>query len=122
MTQHDLVVASGTSHNSLSRVENGQVLPNLATLNRLLTALDCELSLTGIGEVAALRERVAALEATLRALQVGGVDAVLASENRQLRTALDALARQRVVTHDLIDQARAACTTTLIPLPERTAA
>jgi transcriptional regulator with XRE-family HTH domain len=121
MTQQDVVDASGTSHNNLSRIENSQVLPNLATLNRLLDALECEMTLTEIGEVPALRARVADLEATLRAVQ-GGVDTALATENRQLRAALDALARQPVLTHDLIDQARAACTTTLIPLPERNAA
>jgi transcriptional regulator with XRE-family HTH domain len=121
MTQQNVVDASGTSPNNLSRIENSQVLPNLATLNRLLDALECEMALTEIGEVPALRARVADLETTLRAVQ-GGADTALATENRQLRAALDALARQPVLTHDLIDRARAACTTTLIPLPERTAA
>jgi transcriptional regulator with XRE-family HTH domain len=114
LTMRGLAEVSGVSTNNICRIESGRVRPNLTTLARLLDALGCDLAVVSPGEVEALRARVAELEQA--------TNPVLESENRRLWTALNALARQPHLTHDLIDQARAACATTLIPLTERTAA
>jgi transcriptional regulator with XRE-family HTH domain len=84
MTIRALAERAGLGHNTVWKAEHGSV-PDAPTLAALLSVLGCELTLNRPGEVSALR-----------------------SQNRCYREALDALARQPVLTHDLIDQARAA--------------
>lgn len=84
LTIRALADRTGLGHNTVWKAEHGTV-PDAPTLAALLAALGCDLVLTRPGEVEALR-----------------------AQNRCYRTALDALARQPVLTHDLIDQARAA--------------
>lgn len=122
LTQVELAERAGVGKNTVFRAECG-TLPGGPALAALIAALGCEVTLTEPGEIEALRARLAQLEALVaaqrEALSWQSLKAVRA-ENRRLWDVLNALARQEELTHDLIDQARAAASGT--PAYERTAA
>lgn len=111
LSQPQLAARAGVAAKTVFRAEHGSI-PNGPTLAALLAALDREVVLARPGELETLRARIAELEHAVAAAEWA------MAQNRRYEAAFAALARQEVLTHDLIDQARTACT----PSIERTAA
>jgi transcriptional regulator with XRE-family HTH domain len=101
ISQRELARRGGISNRTVSMTELGRV-PSISIAETILAVLGCELAVVERGEVEVLRARVAELEA--RATSVHD----LRAQNRRYEEAFAALARQPVLTHDLIDEARAA--------------
>lgn len=113
LSQPQLAARAGVSTKTVWRAELGTI-PNAPTLTALLAALDREVVLARPGEMETLRARIAELEHAVAAAEWAQ------AENRRYEAAFTALARQPVLTHDLLDEARAAVSGS--PSIERTAA
>jgi transcriptional regulator with XRE-family HTH domain len=74
MTQARVAAMSGIDQADISRIERGQMIPTLATLGRLATALGGEIVIDfGGGERTVIAEEPALNEKTSRTLKVGNL-------------------------------------------------
>jgi transcriptional regulator with XRE-family HTH domain len=152
LRQRDVAERAGLDIHTVWQIERGKAPPTTSSLRRIADVLDLTLILVdsavadriaeagahlGLAEaVQALgslrnlkqradRDHAALARARARIAALEAEAASLKAAQRRYEEALNALARQPVLTHDLIDQARTACNPrgrTRTRTPERTAA